>query len=185
MSTSLRKRPKYCVASKGRDVPQAAVSRCSNRAHRRPGYLFDHLVGTAERPRFLLTGDYGISHGDVPGYSGFAPENLTTFAHFSVSSTMSFWKSAGDPARGVPPRSIRRARIWGSTRPALIAPFRVLMIATGVFLGAATPHQLLASSRDISARIRLEWRPEANVASRSPRPRSLPCDIGVERRCQA
>src|SRR5262249_28214733 len=80
---------------------------------------------------------------NVPGYSGFAPENLTTFAHFSVSSTMSFWKSAGDPARGVPPRSIRRARIWGSTRPALIAPFRVLMIATGVFLGAATPHQLL------------------------------------------
>ena len=28
--------------------------------------------------------------------SGFAPENLTTFAHFSVSSAMSFPKSAGE-----------------------------------------------------------------------------------------
>jgi hypothetical protein len=32
------------------------------------------------------------------GYSGFAPENLTTLAHFSVSFEMCVAKSAADPA---------------------------------------------------------------------------------------
>src|SRR5262249_52957994 len=34
MSASLRKRPKYRVAVKGRDVPEAAVSNCSKQHHR-------------------------------------------------------------------------------------------------------------------------------------------------------
>jgi hypothetical protein len=41
---------------------------------------------------------------DSADHSGFAPENLTTFAHFSVSSAMNLPKSAGVPGSGVPPR---------------------------------------------------------------------------------
>jgi hypothetical protein len=35
--------------------------------------------------------------------SGLAPENFTTLAHFSVSSAMSFPKSAAGPGSIVPP----------------------------------------------------------------------------------
>jgi hypothetical protein len=50
--------------------------------------------------------------------SALAPENLTTLAHFSVSSAMSFPKSAGEPKSGVPPRSASLAFILGSARAA-------------------------------------------------------------------
>jgi hypothetical protein len=50
----------------------------------------------------FITEDLELPH------SGFAPENLTTLAHFSVSSAMSFPKSAGQPGSTVPPRSARR-----------------------------------------------------------------------------
>jgi hypothetical protein len=43
---------------------------------------------------FVMKG-YGISDQD---HSGFAPENLTTLAHFSVSAAMRLPKSAGEPA---------------------------------------------------------------------------------------
>ena len=43
--------------------------------------------------------------GVTQSRSGFMPANFTTFAHFSVSSEMSFPKSAGEPASGVPPSS--------------------------------------------------------------------------------
>src|SRR5262245_15932347 len=39
-------------------------------------------------------GIYGISSRDRLGYSGLTPANLITLAHFSVSSAMSFPKSA-------------------------------------------------------------------------------------------
>src|SRR5205823_10354568 len=39
----------------------------------------------------------GVGRKPPCPYSGFAPENLTTFAHFSVSSARSFPKSAGEP----------------------------------------------------------------------------------------
>jgi hypothetical protein len=35
-----------------------------------------------------------------PDYSAFAPENFTTFAHFSVSSAMSLPNSAGELRHG-------------------------------------------------------------------------------------
>jgi hypothetical protein len=44
-----------------------------------------------------------------PDQSTFAPENLTTLAHFSVSSAIGFAKSAGDPPSNVSPRSAIRA----------------------------------------------------------------------------
>src|SRR5262245_4186099 len=77
--------------------------------------------------------------------SGFAPENLTTLAHFSVSSAMSLLKSEGEPANTVPPRSAIRALIRGSVRATLICLLSLSMISVGVFLGAATPNQPLAS----------------------------------------
>ena len=44
-------------------------------------------------------------------HSGLMPANLITFAHFSVSSVMSFPKSWGEPASTVLPRSGNRAEI--------------------------------------------------------------------------
>src|SRR5215475_181772 len=46
--------------------------------------------------------------------SGFAPENFTTFAHFSVSSAMNLPNSAGVIGIGTPPRPASRALIVGS-----------------------------------------------------------------------
>jgi len=43
---------------------------------------------------------------NVETYSGFMPANLTTLAHFSVSSAISFPKSAGEPAIAKPPGSV-------------------------------------------------------------------------------
>ncbi len=43
--------------------------------------------------------------------SGFAPEIVTTFAHFSVSSAMNLPNSAGDIGVGTPPRSANRAGV--------------------------------------------------------------------------
>jgi hypothetical protein len=56
-------------------------------------------------------GTYGIFRRGFPAYSGLAPENLTTFAHFSVSSTMNLPKSEGEPANVVPPRSANRVSL--------------------------------------------------------------------------
>jgi hypothetical protein len=57
--------------------------------------------------------------GDVRYQSAFAPESLTTLAHFSVSLAKSLAKSAGDPGSGVPPSSAIRALILGSAKAAL------------------------------------------------------------------
>src|SRR5215469_5987457 len=70
---------------------------------------------------------------------------LITLPHFSVSSAMSLPKSAGDWASAVAPRSVRRALMLGSARPALISLFSLSMISVDVFLGTATPFQVLAS----------------------------------------
>ena len=68
-----------------------------------------------------------------------------TLPHFSVSSAMSFPKSAGEPESVVAPRSARRAFTLGSARPALIALLSLSTISTGVFPGAQTPFHPLAS----------------------------------------
>src|SRR5262249_16402289 len=71
--------------------------------------------------------------------------NLTTLPHFSISSAMSLPKSAGNPGSGVPPRSASRPLILGSARPPLISLLSLSTISAGVFLGAPTPDQALAS----------------------------------------
>src|ERR1700731_4133999 len=50
-----------------------------------------------------------------------------TLAHFSVSSAMSFPKSAGEPGITVPPRSTNRAFILALARPALLSLLIVSM----------------------------------------------------------
>src|SRR6516165_2925243 len=68
-----------------------------------------------------------------------------TLPHFSVSAAMNFPKSAGEPGRGVPPKSASRAFIFGSARAALISLLSFSTISAGVFLGAPTPLHPLAS----------------------------------------
>src|SRR5260370_28303805 len=89
--------------------------------HRRPAF--------AERTNGIL----------VNAYSALAPENLTTLAHFSVSSATSLPKSAGEPASGVPPKSASRALIFGSASPALISLLSLSTISAGAFFGAPPP----------------------------------------------
>src|SRR5215471_15801664 len=77
--------------------------------------------------------------------SAFAPDSLTTFAHFSVSSANSLAKSAGEPGSGVPPSSAMRALILGSAKAALSSRLSVSTMAAGVPAGAAMPYHALAS----------------------------------------
>src|SRR2546427_6043174 len=76
---------------------------------------------------------------------GLPPANLTTLAHFSVSSAMSLPKSAGEPASRVPPSSASRALILESASAALVSPLSLSTMTAGVALGAPKPHQLLSS----------------------------------------
>src|SRR6202022_1689113 len=78
--------------------------------------------------------------------SALIPENLMTLAHFSVSSAISFPKSAGDPGSTVAPRSANRAPILGSARATLITLLSLSMMAVGVPLGTPTPCQGLVSN---------------------------------------
>src|SRR5258708_14302881 len=87
---------------------------------------------------------YRIFDG-APDQSGLAPENFTTLAHFSVSSAMSFPKSAAEPGSAVPPRSASCALSLGLARPASISLLSFSTISTGVFLGTPTPYHWLAS----------------------------------------
>jgi hypothetical protein len=70
----------------------------------------------------------------------------TTLPHFSVSSPMNFPNSAGEVGNTVLPRSANRAFITGLASAALISLLSLPMISAGVFFGAPTPHQLLASN---------------------------------------
>ena len=74
-----------------------------------------------------------------------APEDLITFAHFSVSSTMVRPNSTGVAGVGGPPRSINLAIILGSARPALTSRLSLSTISGGVLFGAVSPLQELAS----------------------------------------
>src|SRR5262249_3029193 len=75
-----------------------------------------------------------------PHQSGLAPEILTTFAHFSTSSTMNVPKSAGVIGSGSPPRSASRSLSLASARTALISSFSLATIAAGGVLGAPRPY---------------------------------------------
>jgi hypothetical protein len=50
----------------------------------------------------------GVMECRAGDYSALMPANLTTVAHFSVSSAMNFPNSAGDPANTAHPRSVSR-----------------------------------------------------------------------------
>jgi hypothetical protein len=65
--------------------------------------------------------------------------------HFSVSAAMRLPKSVGEPGSGVPPKSASRAFSLESARPALISLLSLSTISEGVFFGAPTPNQVLAS----------------------------------------
>src|SRR5207248_5319486 len=80
--------------------------------------------------------------------SGFAPENLTTFAHFSVSSATYRPNSAGDPVISVAPMSANRAFMAGSARIAPIVALSLVMISAVVVPGGAdaVPRARLALS---------------------------------------
>src|SRR6266567_4276818 len=81
----------------------------------------------------------------LPRQSGLMLAAWITFAHFSVSSTISSLKSAGEPGSAAPPMSTNRALIFGSESPALISLLSLSMISAGVFLGAQIPDHELAS----------------------------------------
>src|SRR5215471_3379906 len=68
-----------------------------------------------------------------------------TLLHFSASAAMNLPKSAGEPARDAVPKSASRAFMSGSARATFISLFSLSTISRGVFFGAATPNQLLAS----------------------------------------
>src|SRR5262249_47404481 len=78
-------------------------------------------------------------------HSGLMLAARITLAHFSVSSAMSFPKSAGEPASAVPPRSARRAFRLGSARPRLTSLLSLSTISAGAFLGASKPKKPLDS----------------------------------------
>src|SRR5262245_57441564 len=92
-----------------------------------------------------VSGDYGILGALVLDQSGFAPENMTTLAHFSVSATIILPKSSGEPASVMPPRSAKRAFNLGSASPALISLLSLSTISAGVAFGAPMPRNALAS----------------------------------------
>src|SRR5262245_21694844 len=78
-------------------------------------------------------------------HSGLMLAARMTLAHFSVSSATSLPNSAGDPASGGPPRSKSRALILGWAKAVLISRLSLSMASCAVALGAAMPHQLIAS----------------------------------------
>src|SRR6476620_10041043 len=75
----------------------------------------------------------------------FAPENLITLAHFSVSAAMSVDSSRGDIGSGTLLKSAIRVRSRGSARAVLMSAESVSTISAGVLAGAPRPNQELTS----------------------------------------
>ena len=71
-----------------------------------------------------------ITECSVDGHSALMLAARITFAHFSLSSTTSFPKSAGEPGTTVPPRSASRAFTLGSASAALISLLSLSTIST-------------------------------------------------------
>src|SRR6202023_1025956 len=76
------------------------------------------LAGGLDRDRMVGAWNF---HAVAGGHSGLAPENFTTFAHFSVSATTRLPNSAGVIGIGAPPSSAKRACNLGSARTAFTA----------------------------------------------------------------
>jgi hypothetical protein len=96
-------------------------------------------------PAALMIGHHFRSHRWVASQSALMLAARITLAHFSVSSAMSFPKSAGEPGSEAALRSANRALNLGSASPALISLLSLSIISTGVFFGAAMPLHVLAS----------------------------------------
>src|SRR5262249_55963555 len=111
----------------------------------------DHLVGAGERRRRHVERDFArralwnVGATADQRQSALMLRARMTLPHFSVSSTMNFPKSAGKTANTVPPRSVSRALILGSARPAWISLLSWSITSTGVFLSAPMPYQAVAS----------------------------------------
>src|SRR5262249_53480471 len=91
-----------------------------------PPYLPAHASVIAREPQSrLIDLEEIVEHApavddfDLRHYSALRLAARITLAHFSVSSTISFPKSADEPRNGIPPRSASRAPSLGSERPAL------------------------------------------------------------------
>src|SRR5262249_17979510 len=112
--------------------------------------LFDHLVGAGEQRRRHVEREFArrTLRNIRPlkrSHCGLMPANLSTLAHFSVSSAISLPKSAEDPASTVPPTSASLAFSFGSARAALTSVLSFATISAGEFLGAPMPYHMLAS----------------------------------------
>src|SRR5262245_35636188 len=81
------------------------------------------------------------NHGNGSPYSALRPANLTTLAHFSVSSATSLPKSAGEPVNISLPRSAIRPFTAVSASVALISLLSLSTISAGVPLGTPKPSQ--------------------------------------------
>src|SRR5262252_5356034 len=93
------------------------------------------LCCRSERCTVRVTERYDISK-DHPGLM-FAVRII--LAHFSLSSTISLPKSAGEPERTALPNSARRPLKFASATIRLISLLSLSMISVGVFLGAHRP----------------------------------------------
>src|SRR5260370_18555472 len=112
---------------------------------------------------------------ELVDHSGLAPEDFTTLAHFSISPVMCFPKSPGEVTNTVPPKSAILAFNLGSARLALISLLSFSTISAGVFLGATTPHQPLASKPGTkSAAVGIFGMASARVTVVTASARSLP-----------
>src|SRR5262245_59489798 len=106
----------------------------------------DHQV--AGLPSLYLASSriqFSVHTGSGRRHSGLILPARTTLAHFSISSTISFPQSAGEPGSVHAPISASRALSFGSASPALISWFNLSTMSAGVFLGAHTPFHVLAS----------------------------------------
>src|SRR5262245_30827828 len=90
-------------------------------------------------------GIYGISGARDQPHSGLVSADSISFPRVLVSSAISLPNRSGDPGRGVPPRSARRAFILGSATAALTSLLSWSAISAAVALGTPRPYQLLTS----------------------------------------
>src|SRR5882672_1504429 len=110
------------------------------------------LIGAATRPppgRTHVMPRGGESQQDAgrerPPYSALAPDEMTTFSHFAVSAAMTLPKSSGVPPIGLPPRSVKRLSIPGSTSAAFTAALILSIASRGEPFGMPSPNHAVAS----------------------------------------
>src|SRR5689334_10055792 len=121
-SDRLRQREQSCArAVTDRPALVRRATRWATRQHRRPdAVIVGGEVSSNSSPSIFRSriGRYGTSALDHPGLM---PANLTTLPHFSVSSAISFSKSAGEPPSTLMPMSVSRPLNLGSASAALIS----------------------------------------------------------------